>query len=278
MVFALVGTIYCMQMAGNSSGSPYTVAFLQLDYREGEPAERRIERVLHYTNNAPEADLIVLPELWDVGYFSFDEFEASAKPLESGPVAELEKVARRRGCLIVAGSVLERQGSDLYNTITLLGAGGDVLGIYRKIHLFGYNSRETELLTPGLEIVVVETELGRVGLSTCFDLRFADQFAEMRKRGADLFVVPAAWPAVRRHTWEVLVQARAIENQTPIVACNGVGSVCGTEMAGSSLVVDTKGETLSAPGSAPGWQTAVIDPEVTNTWRREFPIERVTVG
>jgi omega-amidase len=76
----------------------------------------------------------------------------------------------------------------------------------------------------------------------------------------------------------VLVAARAIENQTPIVACNGVGEIGGGEFAGSSVVIDAKGNTLVSAGAKPGWHAAVIDTEETAAWRREFPLEQVDVG
>ena len=234
---------------------------------------RNPERVFDL-NEAPPADLVVLPELWDVGYFAFDRFERDARPLAdavSGLVVP--------GAVLVAGSVLERDGDRLHNTIPVVGPDGALLGSYRKWHLFSYQSREGELLSPGTGPVVVDTPLGRVGLATCFDLRFPSQFAEMRAQGSDLFVVPAAWPASRVEHWRVLVQARAIENQTPVIAVNGVGPCEGVELAGTSLVVDARGRIVADAGHRSGWFTAELDLDDTRAWREEFPLdEGVTVG
>ena len=154
----------------------------------------------------------------------------------------------------------------------LLGEDGELLGRYRKMHLFPYGSREAELLTPGEAAAVIHTRLGRIGLATCFDLRFPEQFAEMRELGADLFVVPAAWPAGRVGDWEILIRARAMENQLPLVGCNGVGDCAGVELGGSSLVVDGRGRPLAAASKDPSSLSAVIDHEATARWRRDFPM------
>ena len=247
------------------------VACLQLGYPDGESPADRVDRVVLEVEAGPPADLVVLPELWDVGYFAFDDYRSWGSPLDSGPLRPLSGVARARGVVLVAGSVLERDGSRLHNTVPVIGPDGDLLGSYRKRHLFAYASREQELLSPGDASVVVDTPLGRLGIATCFDLRFPEQFAEMRAWGADLLVVPAAWPAARLEHWDVLTRARAIETQTPIAACNGIGDCHGVDLAGSSRIVDARGGCTVAP-DAPGWVVADIDPEDAIRYRTEFPL------
>lgn len=250
-----------------------SVGCLQLAYPSEETRADRIDRVVREVAEAPAFDLIVLPELWDVGFFAFDDFRQVAAPLEAGPLRRMRELARARTCIIVAGSVLERRGGSLHNTVTVLGPDGDLVGAYRKKHLFGHNSREAELLTPGDEVVVVPTELGVIGLATCFDLRFPDQFATIRAAGADLIVVPSAWPAARAEHWNVLVRARAIETQTPLVGCNGVGPCDGVDLAGESLIVDARGAVLASGGGGSGWVSAKVDPGDTEAWRSEFRLE-----
>jgi predicted amidohydrolase len=173
---------------------------------------------------------------------------------------------------VVAGSVLERDGDALHNTIPVLGPRGDLLGTYRKANLFGYGSREAELLTPGDGPVVVDTPVGRLGLATCFDLRFPEHFAALRSMGADLHVVPAAWPAARSDHWDVLTRARAIETQTPLAACNGAGDCHGVELAGRSVICDASGVVLADAGAGPDLVTGKVDHDATQAWRTEFPI------
>jgi predicted amidohydrolase len=174
----------------------------------------------------------------------------------------------------VAGSVLERDEGAMFNTVALVGPDGGVIAKYRKIHLFGYASKERELLSPGTRLVVVTTPIGRIGLATCFDLRFPEQFLGMRELDADVIVVPAAWPELRRKHWEVLTRARALDTQTPIVACNGVGPCYGVELAGESAVLDAEGKPLAVAASNAGWIGADINYEATRAWRKEFPLIR----
>jgi predicted amidohydrolase len=247
------------------------VAALQVELIPGESRPARVERVLTELSSAPEADLLVLPELWDVGAFNYDDFEESANTLESGPVKEIVEIARRKGNTIVAGSVLERSGSSLHNTIAVCDSSG-ILATYRKRHLFSYQSREQALLTAGDEFVVCKTELGSIGLATCFDLRFPSQFAEMRRMGAVLLVVPSAWPLARLEHWNVLTRARAIETQTPLIACNATGIDSGGEMAGHSLILTAKGQELASASREQVWLEATINHDETTGWRKEFPV------
>jgi predicted amidohydrolase len=248
------------------------VACLQLSYPTGEDEVARVDRVLRLLDERPDTDIVVLPELWDVGYFAFEKYWETARSLEEGPLSRLADVARRESIVLVAGSVIERRGNRIHNTVAVIGPEGSVLGTYRKMHLFGYQSLERELLTPGEEPVVVRTPLGRLGVATCFDLRFPEQFAAMRDLGADTFVVPAAWPATRADHWDVLARARAIETQTPLVACNGTGECYGVELAGHSTVIDAQGAILASGGHGPGWVTATLDVDHTIQYRAEFPL------
>src|SRR5687768_12022184 len=152
-----------------TSTTSISVAALQLDYPAGESRAVRIERVVRSVEAGPAADLVVLPELWDVGYFAFDDYRRVAEPIATGPAARLAEVAAARTCTIV-GTVLERDGDHLYNTAVAVGPHG-VEGTYRKHHLFRYSSREGELLSPGTGPAVVATTVGVLGLATCFDLR-----------------------------------------------------------------------------------------------------------
>jgi predicted amidohydrolase len=181
--------------------------------------------------------------------------------------------------VIVGGSVLERSAEGLHNTTVVLGPDGALLGSYRKHHLFSYRSREADLLVPGHGPEAVDTPVGRLGLATCFDLRFPDHFGALRRDGADVLVVPAAWPAARAEHWRVLCRARAVETQTPLLAVNGTGPADGVELAGYSCVVDAQGTVAASAGTEAGWITGTLDPEATEAWREEFPLEsHVVVG
>lgn len=128
------------------------VAALQLDYPAGESRDDRIERVAALVADRPDADLVVLPELWDVTYFAFDDYAAVAGPLDDDRLRSLDP----NGAVVVAGSILERDGDRLYNTSVVLDGDGRQVGSYRKRRLFGYDSRESQLLTSGNVAVVVD--------------------------------------------------------------------------------------------------------------------------
>lgn len=243
-----------------------TVLCAQIELPSGEGPDDRLARI---RGSLLAADLVVLPELWDVGYFAFDEYAAAARPIEAA-VEGPARLARELGAVVVAGSVLERDGDALHNTIPVLGQDGALLGTYRKSHLFGYGSREAELLTPGDGPVVVETPVGRLGLATCFDLRFPEHFAALRAGGADVHVVPAAWPAARASHWDVLTRARAIETQTPLVACNGAGDEHGVRLAGRSVICDALGDVVASAGEGAETVEAKLDHGATAAWRADF--------
>ncbi|WP_231861578.1 MULTISPECIES: carbon-nitrogen family hydrolase [Frankia] len=245
---------------------------LQIDCPDGESVADRVRRVLADLRST-DADLVVLPELWATGYFRFDAYQAQAEPLTGPTLTALREVARERRFHLVAGSLVERADDGrLHNTTALIGPGGDILHTYRKIHLFGYGSDEARLLTPGTTVDAVRTELGCIGLATCYDLRFPELFRLLGDAGADLVAVVSAWPAARLEHWRVLTRARAIENQVHLVACNVAGRHAGRDLAGASVVVDPWGVVLAEGGQGPARVRAELDPALPAAVRAEFPV------
>ncbi|MFG3157844.1 nitrilase-related carbon-nitrogen hydrolase [Streptomyces sp. NPDC048219] len=228
------------------------------------------------------ADLVVLPELWATGYFRFDDYERTAEPLD-GPLARsLSEAAGSAGVHLHAGSIIER-GPDgrLYNTSLLFGPDGALLHHYRKVHLFGHDSRETALLSHGDELRACATAVGRLGLAACYDLRFPELFRVLADDGAEVFVVAAAWPAARIAHWRLLLQARALENQAWVLACNAAGRQGGTELGGHSVAVDPWGRVVTEAGASATVLEAEFDPVGTAQARAAFPAftdRRITTG
>lgn len=258
----------------------------------GSAAERR--RTARTVIDAIEAvDVIVLPELWPVGFFHFEEYAAEAEPLNGATEQLAAEVAQQRSCWVHGGSYVERAGSGaLYNTSVLMRPDGKVALRYRKRHLFGFRSRETELLTAGTGIGVAEIpvpghpaprhavrkEAGdsppgdlTAGISTCYDLRFPELYRELVDAGADLLLVTSAWPAARIAHWRLLTRARALENLSYLVACNAAGSDAGTSMGGHSVIVDPFGEVVAEAGDGPEVLIGEIDPALPAKLRGEFP-------
>ncbi|CAO5243191.1 carbon-nitrogen family hydrolase [Frankia sp. AgKG'84/4] len=245
---------------------------LQLACPDGESAAQRVRRVSAELREI-EADLVVLPELWATGYFHFDAYEAQAEALTGPTLTALREVARERRFHLVAGSLVERAPDGrLYNTTALVGPDGEILHLYRKIHLFGYGSAEARLLTPGTEVGAVPTAIGVIGLATCYDLRFPELFRLLVDAGAELVAVVSAWPAARLAHWRVLTRSRAIENQVNLVACNLAGGHAGQRLGGASVIVDPWGEVLAEGGQEPGLVRADLDRLCPAEVRTEFPV------
>jgi predicted amidohydrolase len=213
-------------------------------------------------------DLVLLPELWATGYFAFDDYAGTAQPLDGPLVRAMGAAAAAAGVVLHAGSMVERDGAGrLFNTSLLFDRDGALVHTYRKVHLFGYGSREQELLTPGEHVGAH----GELALSTCYDLRFPELFRAQVDDGSQLFLVAAAWPLARIEHWQLLLRARALENQSFVLACNAAGRQGEVELAGRSAVVDPWGTVLAEAGAGPQTLTLDVDPDVATRARKEFP-------
>ena len=235
------------------------------------PKDENVARVLALVDQAPRADLILLPEIWPCGFFSFDRYRAESESINGPTVTAFKEKAVAHNCCIHMGSLVVGEGDHYYNTSVLISAGGEVVASYRKIHLFGYQSDETRLLTPGSDVVVVKMPWGNCGLSTCYDLRFPEIFRRMVDRGAAFFLVTSAWPMARLEAWRLFNQARAHENLAYLISCNCAGTNGGTRLAGHSMVVDPWGRIVAEGSDDEGMVIADIDPDLPTRVRAEFP-------
>jgi predicted amidohydrolase len=210
------------------------------------------------------AELVVLPEKWSV-LGTAEQMAAGAQPLDGTCIAWARAVASELGIDLLAGSIVERvAGQDKSaNTSVHVGPSGEIRAVYRKIHMFDVEvdgvvyaeSREEE---PGTELVVSELAGGaRLGMSVCYDVRFPELYRILAVRGAEVIAVPSAFTlATTRDHWEVLVRARAIENQCFVVAANQIGAhPPGNRSGGRSLIVDPWGLVLA---TAPDEETAIV--------------------
>ena len=126
-------------------------------------------------------------------------------------------------------------------------------------------------MTAGEELVVATTPAGRTGLATCYDLRFPEQFRSLVDLGATAFLMASGWPTERIEHWRVLLKARAIENQAWMIACNGVGTQCGTKLGGRSAIIDPLGHLIAEAGTEEEVLFAQVNPSAATAWRTEFP-------
>ncbi|MGH3828771.1 MAG: nitrilase-related carbon-nitrogen hydrolase, partial [Pseudonocardiaceae bacterium] len=190
------------------------ISLVQVASPQGEAVTARRDRVGQLVADAAGADLVVLPELWAPGYFAFDRYPDLAEPLDGDTVSAGREWAQRLGSYLHLGSVLERTADGrLHNTAVLIGPDGEIVHTYRKIHVFGYRSREAQLLTSGAGLTVADTALGPISATTCYDLRFPELWRALVDLGAQTVIVPAAWPAARRDHWRLFTSCRAVEEQ-----------------------------------------------------------------
>jgi deaminated glutathione amidase len=224
------------------------------------------------------AELVVLPEKWPA-LGTPEQTIAAAEPLD-GPVARWARgVARELGIDLVAGSFTADDGDALHNTSIHFGPDGRARASYRKIHMFdvevgGRTYRESAHEAPGEEVVLSHAGDGtQLGLTVCYDLRFPELYRILAVRGAQVITVPAAFTlATTREHWEVLLRARAIEDQCFVVAANQVGEHApGIRSGGRSMIVDPWGVVLATAPDAETYVVAELDLERQAEIRRSLP-------
>jgi predicted amidohydrolase len=247
---------------------------IQLESSLAEPPADRVDRALALVAAQRGADLVVLPELWVQGGFAFGTFAATAEPLDGPLVRRLADAARDLGAWLHGGSVVERaEDGRLYNTSVLLRPDGTLAASYRKIHLFGFSAGETSVLSSGTDVVTTDLAGTPTALATCYDLRFPELFRSFVDHGAELFLLPSAWPTPRIAHWSLLTRARAVEDQAYVVAVNGCGDQGGTlALGGRSVVVDPWGTVLAEGGDDEEVLVADLDLAQVAKVRADFPV------
>jgi predicted amidohydrolase len=249
------------------------IASIQLNVIE-ESKENALEHASQMIRRCRGADLILLPELWNIGFMSFDRYRSQAETQEGPTLTLLRALARELSAHIHAGSFVEKRGDRLYNSSFLLDPFGEIRGSYQKIHLFTYQSQEAEILTPGTSVTVIPTTFGTFGLATCYDLRFPEFFRRMIDQGAELFLISSAWPHARLEHWLLLNRTRALENLSYLISCNSAGVNRGVRFAGHSQVVDPTGQVIAGGGDEECLVWAEVNREVVWRVREEFPALR----
>jgi deaminated glutathione amidase len=232
---------------------------------------------------ADGAELVVLPEKWNLLGDSRTLLEG-AEALDGPSVEAARAWARELEIHLIAGSFAERSEGEAraFNTSVLIDAGGEVLAVYRKIHMFdvevgGVTYRESESERPGEDIVVAGVASGReeveVGLTVCYDLRFPELYRILAVRGARVITVPAAFTATTgRDHWEVLLRARAIENQAYVVAPNQIGKAPPHyESYGRSAIVDPWGVVIAVAPDRECYIAADLDLDAQRRIRESLP-------
>jgi predicted amidohydrolase len=225
------------------------------------------------------AEVVLLPEKWSV-LGTPEHLVAGAQPLDGESITWARRVAGELGIDLVAGSIVEQMpDGSRSNTSVHVGRDGEIAAVYRKLHMFdvevdGVRYAESELEQAGEEIVVSRLGDGTVlGMSICYDVRFPELYRELSAREAQVITVPSAFTlATTRDHWEILLRARAIENQSFVLAANQIGAhPPGNRSGGRSLIVDPWGLVLACATDAETAIVAELDFDRLHEVRRRLP-------
>ncbi len=219
---------------------------------------------------AKGAHLVVLPEMWSCG---FDYGRLREIALETpGILTELASWCRRHR-VVVVGSLPELDGGSLYNTNYVVDADGSLRGAYRKTHLFTLHG-EHHHFAPGEDVLVCNTLAGRLGVITCYDLRFPELARVLALEGARILCVSAQWPLPRIEQWSLILRCRAVENQMFVVGCNGCGEEGDRRYGGASAIVSPLGVQLALANGEECTLFAKLDLQEVEAFREHIPCFR----
>jgi len=258
------------------------VSAIQITAVDGEKSQN-IEKLFRLIDEAGErgSDLCVLPEMWTGIEFSNETgYREIAEPIPGPVTAALGERARKYG-MYLSGSMYERAADAYYNTSPLISPDGAVLGIYRKTHLFDAPNRidippgfiESAKVGKGGAVDVFETNLARIGMTICSDLRFPELYRELALKGAEIMTCSSAFLSPRFDHWEFFLRARACENQCFIVAAGQYGKEpkSGLAFVGRSMVVDPWGTVVAQAPDEVGITVADLDLDRLARIRAELP-------
>ena len=247
----------------------------------GPDKGRNIAAACGYLRQAASggADVAVLPEMFCCPYRNAC-FRRSGEAAGGEAQQALSAMAAELGIYIVGGTVPELEGERVYNTCFVYGPDGRQLARHRKVHLFdidvpgGQRFKESDTLTAGDQITVVDTPLGKLGIAICFDIRFAELFRVMGDRGAQLILVPAAFNMTTGPIhWDLAFRMRALDQQCFVAGCSPARDEGASYVAyGHSLVCNPWGEILTELDEKPGVRVVDIDLNDLAKYRAQIPI------
>lgn len=208
-------------------------------------------------------DVVILPEVWNIG-LAYDKFSDEAEFIPDQTTMLLSGLAQENNTYIIAGSIIEKTFENQYfNTTLVFDRQGAFVGKYRKNHVFSHcGSEEAKYINSGDDICIIDIDGIKVGIAICYDIRFPELFRKMLKMGAQIFVVPAAFAKERIAQWNILNQARALENLAVLISCNQFGS---------SNIVSPYGEILASLPEGEGVLKYSLDTNIIIEARKHTP-------
>ena len=249
------------------------VSGLQMDVVLGDRKKNQ-EKVRKMVSEAMDKrpDVLVLPELWDLGFFPKNALELGDV---GGELAQkfLSELAREHQVNIVGGSIVRREGDQIFNSQYVYDRQGSLVATYDKVHLFS-PSGEHEIFQKGDRSADFELDGVKMGSIICYDLRFTEWVRMVALEGAQVLFAPAAWPHPRLNHWRLLGQVRAIENQFFVVAVNHSGEAYQLDFCGHSQMVDPWGEVIVEAGDGEEILTGELDFSVIQDIRERINVFR----
>ena len=257
----------------------YKLAVIQMKVTDNK--RENIEKAKNMIREAAEngADVVVLPEIFNSPY-STSSFPVYAEEYPGETSLEMMKIAEECSIVLVAGSIPEKDGDNIFNTSYIYNQSGELLGSHRKMHLFDINIKggqyfkESDVLTPGKDFTVVDTDFGKIGVGICYDIRFPEYFRILSEMGAELAVLPAAFNMTTGPAhWEISLRMRAVDNQIYMAAAAPARS---RELSyvsyANSMVVDPWGTVVENAGIDENIIYAEIDRNRVKEIREQLPL------
>ncbi len=259
---------------------PWHLAVVQTDVCIGQPElnftriEQQLMQAVAGTPGhaaTPKPDLIILPEMWNTGY-ALTELEQLADPFGERTLSMMSTFAAKHQVNVLAGSVAVRTTAGQFaNRSYVFDRTGACVKQYDKLHLFRLMDEE-QFLQQGTQTGDFQLDGIKAGLMICYDIRFPELARALALNGAKVLYVPAQWPKPRLHHWRTLLQARAIENQMYVVACNRVGTSGTTDFFGHSMVIDPWGEVLAEGAEDEAVLRVTLDLNLVDDVRKRIPV------
>jgi predicted amidohydrolase len=253
-----------------------------IQYRVGFDKDENLKKAEKFIKEGVEsgAEIVLLPEMFNCPY-SVKYIPQYAEPFPHGTTFEfLAEQAKKNSVYLVGGSHPEKEGDNIFNTCFVFGPDGKLLGKHRKVHLFdinvegGISFKESDTFTSGDEFAIIDTELGKIGIVICYDMRFPEIFRIMTLRGVKMVLIPAAFNITTGPAhWELLSRTRAVDNQIFLAAASPAQDDGGVYQAwGHSMIVDPWGRILKNAGTGDKVILSKIDYRILEKVRSEMPL------
>ncbi len=244
------------------------VGIVQFDILTGKTDENLKEAVKGIRKLADDgANLVVMPEMFSC---SFDNENLQKHCIKTPEVLSTLKKTAVEKKVVIASSMPEIHDNKIFNTFFIIDIDGKTAGRYKKIHLFTL-TKEHHYFANGIEPVVCETSIGKIGMMICYDLRFPELCRKLTDKGAEIVIVSAQWPTQRVEHWETLLKARAIENQVFVAAANRSGKTSLLDYPGKSQIITPWGKVIAQAGNNSELICCVIDTDEIKQAREKIP-------